>query len=254
MQNALAPLLSTIFCCGYYIILLSPLSTPSVSFQNRADVLIEQQRDNGDNQSFQNIKGYHREKHQCPHAVYTGIDSRPHADNGFHGYSVQLRKFRKQIQGVKRASENGHDNRTQRKSQHRRLFALFYVINNGRRQHQTAAHHKVGEIAYEGCRGSLKHQFQQHLAKLRGHSRHRSHGKGADHHRNLAEIHLVKARSEPERQLKQHENCRNRRKHTHNGYAARRRIASRHFVLFPERFFRHAGYHKDCDDNQQADA
>ena len=82
------------------------------------------------------------------------VNRRSHSDDRIQRDSVQLRKFRKQINGIEAGAKRRHDQCTHNGAENRLFSRFFEQVDHGRRQHQHAADREVCQLSDErGGRG-----------------------------------------------------------------------------------------------------
>ncbi len=96
-------------------------------------MLVEQHGNGGYHHALQDVERHDREEHQGPDAVNTAVDGGSHTDDRVHGHAKQFRELRQQIEGVEAASENGHNQSSQRQAADGHFLILSYVIYDGSR-------------------------------------------------------------------------------------------------------------------------
>ena len=89
-----------------------------------------------------------------------------HFNNVFERQAVKLGKFRKQVNGIEGRTKYGHHERPCHTSDNGISLRLMEKIYDGRRKQETAAYHKVGQIAHKSSGSAFKQQLQDDLTEL----------------------------------------------------------------------------------------
>ena len=131
--------------------------------EGAGDPLIQEHVQQGDHAALYQIQGGDTQHHEGGYSVDTAVDGGTHTDDGFQRDAVELGEFGQQVHGVEGGAKHGHGQGTQNQADEGAVAALVRMVENHCGQHQTAAHHKVGEIAHKSGGGSLNPVSYTHL-------------------------------------------------------------------------------------------
>ena len=173
------------------------------------DPFIEQHGQNAYHQALEQVQGGHCQQDKGGNAGDAAVDLGACRHDLVQGPVVHFRVGGQQIDRVKQAAEDSHDQRSHAQARDGGALGPLAVIDHGGGEHQGAAHGEVGQLAHEGRGGSLEQELDEDLQNLRQHARDRPQVEGTDQHWQLGEIHLVEIGGQKQKgKLQEHEQAR----------------------------------------------
>ena len=162
----------------------------------------------------------------------------------------QLGELRDQVQGVEEAAEHRHAQRADGHADDGGAAGLVVVVNDRSGQDERAADDEVGKVADEGRARALEQELEQHLEQLGDNTGHRSEIERAHEHRQLAQVHLIEAGREKQRDLEQHQHAAEGGEHGHIADVA---AAAAALQIVADRALKQIRKAEQCREHKRAD-